>query len=290
MISEEAPIFIVGTGRSGTTILYSCMAMHPALGWVSSWVGVAPRLPLAAFNRFWSLPGTDRFREARFFPRPAEPMRVFPRLLSLYKREAIDAESLEEAQRVLVPLVTRLRRLQGKPRFLTKMAGRPVKSELLATVFPNAFIINITRDLKPTVASLLQVSFYDTSIGLDSWPWGKIPETYLQFFDRSGRDVAVAAAIKIKLNRIEQERQLARIPAARWCEIKYSTFVDNPIDNLVEIGGKAGLKTDDRFLARVRRRKIYGGADKKWMKYFTPEQVRLLDQFESLPPVGPVAP
>lgn len=286
MISEEAPIFVVGTGRSGTTILYSCLAMHRALGWVSSWVGLAPRLPLATFNLFWSLPGTDRFREARFFPRPAEPFRVFPRVLSFYKREAPDAEALEEARRELVPLVTRLRRLQGKPRFLTKMAGRPVKSELLATVFPNAFIINITRDLKPTVASLLQVSFYDSS-GLESWPWGRIPETYLQFYDRTGREPAVAAAIKVRLNRIEQDRQLARIPLQRWCAVKYSDFVENPTGTLVEVGKKAGLETDDRFLARVRRRNIYGGADKKWMKYFTPEQVKLLDEFESLPAVDP---
>jgi hypothetical protein len=289
MSSQEAPIFIVGTGRSGTTILYSCLAMHPSLGWVSSWVGLAPKLPLEVFNLFWSLPGTDRFREARFFPRPAEPIRVFPRFLSLHTRETPDLEALEEARRVLVPLVSRLRRFQGKPRFLTKMAGRPVKSELLATVFPNAFIIHITRDLKPTAASLLQVSFYDASSGLDPWPWGRIPETYREFFDRSGRDPGIAAAIKVRLNRIEQDRQLARIPAERWCEIKYASFVDDPIASLVAIGRKAGLEMDDRFLARIRRRRIYSG-DKKWMKYFSAGQIRLLDQFEGLPSVDPLAP
>jgi hypothetical protein len=287
MTIDEAPIFIVGTGRSGTTILYSCLAMHPELGWISSWVGLAPQLPMAVFNRFWALPGTDRFRETRFFPRPAEPFRVFPRALSTYRKEAPDQADIAEARQNLAPLIRRIRQLQGRPRFLTKMAGRPVKSELFARVFPDAFFIHITRDLKPTVASLLQVEFYDAASPLDPWPWGVIPQPYRDFYERHGRTPVVAAAIKVRLNRIEQEHQLKKIPTDRWAEVGYANFVSDPITHIRALCERAGLQVDERFLRRVQSRKIYGGADKKWMKFFRPEQIESLEEFERMPDLNP---
>lgn len=285
--SIDRPVFIVGTGRSGTTILYSCLAMHPDFAWISSWVGIAPSLPMAFFNRFWDLPGTDRFRETRFFPRPAEPIKVFPQAMTLYSRELIDQASLNEARQILIPFVRGLRRQQGKARFLSKMAGRPVKAELLATVFPQSFFIHITRDLKPTVASLMQVQFYDPSSGLEHWPWGEIPAAYLHLYDRTGKRPEVAAAIKVRLNRIEQERQLAKLPAQQSVTLTYTGFVADPIGQIREIAGRSDLKVSDQFVERLRKRNVYGNADNKWKKFFTQDQVAVLDEFEALPTIDP---
>ena len=65
----DRPIFIVGTGRCGSTILYQLLSNHPQLGWISSWVDAFPMLPwLTVLNRFYQLPGGNRFRQRRFFP------------------------------------------------------------------------------------------------------------------------------------------------------------------------------------------------------------------------------
>ena len=55
------PIFVVGTGRCGSTIVYSMLAMHPELAWIPSWMNVLPTMPIvSAINRLWGIPGTDR--------------------------------------------------------------------------------------------------------------------------------------------------------------------------------------------------------------------------------------
>src|SRR5215510_3194350 len=158
---DRSPVFLVGTGRCGSTIVYSCMAMHPAFSWIPSWLTEAPGFPiLAAGNRLWDLWGMDRFRETRFFPKPVEPNPVFEHWTKSFRREDIPEEVINESRATIPPLVSRLQRWHGNPRFLTKMVGRPVKIELLASLFPGARFVHITRALKPTTSSLLLVEFY----------------------------------------------------------------------------------------------------------------------------------
>jgi hypothetical protein len=254
--------------------------MHPDFGWIPSWVSAFPRFPrLSAVNRLWSLPGTDRFRETRFFPKPVEPNDVFRHWLSGYFSEVLDEPTVRLASERLPKVFGRMLRAQGKRRFLVKMVGRPVKVELLNLVFPDAFFVHVVRDLKPTVASLLQVEFYQQT-ALDPWPWGRIPEEYLEFYRRSGKAVEVSAGIKVRLNRSEVERQLARIEPDRWIELPYSDFVADPIPPLRQIADRAEISLDEDFVRRVKARKVYSGADHKWKKYFSPAQIKNLDMLE----------
>lgn len=276
------PIFLVGTGRCGSTILYSCLAMHPDFAWISSWLSVAPRWPsLCAFNRLWDLPGTARWREARFLPKPVEPNEVFVRWDEGYLEEGVTPERLAQARAGLLPLAERILSAHGRPRLLAKMVGRPVSVTLLAEVFPDAFFIHITRDLKPTTASLLVVEFYhgtDFSI----WPWGPIPPAYLELYNAREKAPELGAAIVVRHNLDELHRQLGALPAARWMTIPYAGFIADPVEGLRQVSARAGFDLSPRFLDEMGKRKVYGGADKKWQKLFTPAQIANLDAFERL--------
>jgi len=280
---QSAPLFLVGTGRCGSTIVYSCLAMHPSLAWIPSWLTTAPRWPvLAAANRFWELPGTDRWREARFFPKPVEPNTVWERWVPEFHREDARPDAVAQTQATLVPLVDRVKRYHGKPRYLGKLVGRPVKIELLASVFPEARFVHVTRDLKPTVSSLLLVDFFQNNAPLERWPWGTIPAALLDFYRANGSAQEVAAAITVVLNRVEVERQLGRLAADRWIEVSYTGFIGRPIEEMRRICRHADLSIDARFEQRIQGREIHGGDDRKWARHLTAEQVARLDAFEPL--------
>ncbi len=287
---SRAPLFIVGTGRCGSTIAYSCLAMHQEFAWIPSWLTTLPRMPaLAAMNRFWELPGTDRFRESRFFPKPVEPNDVFAAWLKNYSTETLTDQMVEEARRTLLPLIGRIERAQGKRRFLCKMVGRPVKIALFARLYPEARFVHITRDLKPTVCSLMQVDFYQRGDSLHRWPWGVIPKAFLDYYEQVGRAEEVKGAITVQLNRHELDRQLRTVDPSRWIALAYADFVQRPIESLRRVAELADFAVDDRFIQRLESRHLYGGADQKWRTYFTESQVRNLEGFESLSGETPLA-
>lgn len=280
------PIFLVGTGRCGSTIIYSCLAMHPELAWIPSWLTSAPSLLfLAAGNRLWDLPGTDRFRETRFFPKPVEPNQVYLHWCH-YRPEGLTPELVAEGRDRLVPAIERIRRWHGKPRYLSKMVGRPVKVEYFRALFPTARFVHITRDLKPTASSLIQVDFYRGE-GFGEWPWTPIPGEWLHLHEARGRPAELTAGITVLSNLAELQAQLARIPGDRVMELTYVEFIQQPIACLERLGAWAGLPMPDRYLDRIRARQLHAGTDSKWKKFFSAEQQRNLDDLAALATVNP---
>ncbi len=282
MSGSHAPIFLVGTGRCGSTIIYSLLAMHPELAWIPSWLNRLPRYPgLAVVNRLWGLPGMDRCREYRFFPKPVEPNIVFAATVRQYYSERFDEEVIREAQEKLVPVLEKTRRAQGKPRLLCKMVGRPVKIDLFAQLYPDAFFVHIVRDLKPTTSSLMLVDFYQP-IPIEEWKWEPVPQEYLEYYQESGKTPEVAAAIRYKLNREAIQQQLEALDTSRWREVPYSQFVSDPVSCLSAIGRMADLEFDERFIRRLEARQVYRRSDEKWKRFFNDQQVRNLDGFAAL--------
>lgn len=279
----NVPILLVGTGRCGSTLLYSLLAMHRDLAWVPSWVARFPEAEwLAVANRFWSVVPTDALLEIRGFPKPVEPNALFEDRYPGYFGEIVDDAVIEEAHDRLLPVLARICRWQGRARLLLKMVGRPVKVTLFEALFNAPFFVHITRDLKPTVASLLKVDFFERTGTLKDWRWGSIPTAYIEFHEQSGHAPEVVAAIQYALNRAEIDRQLGHVPSRRKLEIGYIDLVTDPVGKVRAISQLANLAIDSRYEKRLSRRRVYGGADLKWEKELTVEQIRRLDAFEAL--------
>src|SRR5262245_41989498 len=70
----DRPIFVIGTGRSGTTLFFQMLGFHPDLAWFSTYGNyLYKRNWPALLSRVRDVPGIDRLLrpDARFTPKPA---------------------------------------------------------------------------------------------------------------------------------------------------------------------------------------------------------------------------
>lgn len=281
MSDDPRPLFLVGTGRCGSTIFQSMLAMHPEVTWPSVWTELLPSSPwVAALHRIWDVPGADRFREARFFPKPAEPRATFRRHLRDPESEAASEEDVAHVRRHLRPYLQRLCRFHGKSTFLMKLVGRPVQVRLMEGGFPEAAYVDLKRDLKATVSSVLRVDFYQGWGSLEDWAWDEIPQSMREFHRGSSHSEAVGVAIGLKLNRMAIERQLDEVDPSRRILVHYSSFVEDPVGELERVLELARLPFTGRFLKRLEARQVRGGANQKWKKFLSDEDQGHLDAFQ----------
>lgn len=91
----EHPVFVIGTGRCGSTTLMDLIAYHPAFAWPSQYTARLPGLKRAAmFSKMVDLPVIgSRLKFKRFTPKHAENYeqwnRCFAGFAEPFRREVL---------------------------------------------------------------------------------------------------------------------------------------------------------------------------------------------------------
>ena len=169
---NEQPIFIIGPGRSGTTLLLQLMALHPDLAWFSAWTDRYPRrLWLAAFSRLNDIPLIERAsRQWSIWPHPIETHGIWDDCFPGFSHARVNwnqshatAEGTTKFQRV----VAAHQRWQGKSGFLTKYTGWP-RIDFVREIYPDARFLHIDRQPSSVVYSMMG----------RHWWLAETPETY----------------------------------------------------------------------------------------------------------------
>lgn len=130
-VSTEAPIFIVGMPRSGTTLVEQILASHPEV--------------------------TGGGELSQF------PATVFPMMQELHSHGFPDAASLLQPDHVTQIARTYLGALDetitGTSRFTDKLPGNFLMVGLIKLAFPNARVVHCTRDARDTCLSMFKIFF-----------------------------------------------------------------------------------------------------------------------------------
>jgi hypothetical protein len=250
----EAPFFVVGCGRSGTTIIYELLCEHPDLAWFSNHAERLPAFPqLEALTRLWDI-GAIRHSRSRLATRPVEGYALWDHSGPQNARHrnapltAADVDS-EHARRVSELVAAHVRYHRGR-RFINKNTRNSRRVLYLDAIFPDAMFLHVIRDPRAVVASLLAVHW-----------WPDLPLWWSE--DRTPRALAAngatpeAVAAEHWVRSVERLLADARcLPSSRYLEIRYETFTESPEAVLNSICAFAGLSPSPRLAEFVQRRTI----------------------------------
>ena len=252
--SEPSPryVFVLGTGRCGSTLVEEVLARHPQAGFLSNLEDLSGAWSWARRwnNPMYRLVPPSLTRKGRLRFAPSEGYRALDRevspILSRPWRDLVAADATPW-------LAARTRRFfderaqaQGRPVFLHKFTGWP-RAGFLAGIFPEARFIHVVRDGRAVASSWLQMDWWEGFHGPDHWQWGPLPDAYQAEWRESGYSFPVLAAVLWKLLIDAHDVAAATIPPERWLEVKYEDVVARPqvsFDAMLEF---AGLRADPGF-------------------------------------------
>jgi omega-hydroxy-beta-dihydromenaquinone-9 sulfotransferase len=275
------PIFIVGTGRCGSTAFHKVLAPHPQLMWLSGFAEEFPKRP--AWNR-WAVtavgnplvrkifgsrikPGENYgfwYTHAYGFAEPGRdlvPADVTPRV-----REQMHA--------VLEPMLTAKRN-----RLFVKLTGWS-RIGFLNEMFEDAKFIHIVRDGRAVANSLLHTDSWQWRgwYGPYSWRYGPLPAEDHAAWEDSNRSFVALAGIQWKIHTRALEAARQKIDPARFLEVRYEDFCAQPLEICRKVVKFAELSDAPGFEKHVQTTPIKESA--RWRKDLSAEQQALLTSLQ----------
>lgn len=223
-IPPAQPVFVVGSPRSGTTLLFRLLRKHPELS-----------APLGEGHVLWST-----------FQHPRDKG---------WSSDRATAEDIKQGEGRY--LYTGIRSFAGDRRFLDKTPRNVLKVPYLATLFPDATFVLLKRDGRPTVSSLIEgwqvrhgVSYrlpQDLQLAEyrgDRWSY-VLPPGWREVANTTFADVA---ALQYRASYDTALEDLAALPSSRVVEIKFEDLLDHPIENTEMLLDRLGLGPADAVM------------------------------------------
>ena len=171
----DRPIFLLGSGRSGTTPLYHLMSVHPELCWFSNVSNRLPWLPFAPLvHRLVDVGAFGRSMKQHILQRRGGKKRLAPVEAELiYDRAGFrhDCRTTEDDYDPVVDekihrAVANHVRYSGKPRFISKQTANNQRYRLLNRLFPDALFVHLIRDGRAVANSIRGQGWLDV---MDLW-------------------------------------------------------------------------------------------------------------------------
>jgi omega-hydroxy-beta-dihydromenaquinone-9 sulfotransferase len=272
------PIFIVGTGRCGSTAFHRLLALHPQVMWLS---GFAERYPYKPkWNRWavtavgnpvvrWLLgsrikPGENYgfwYRHAFGFAEPGRDLTAAD----------VTARVKKQMHRALEPMLSPQRN-----RLLIKLTGWS-RIGFLNEIFPDAKFIHIVRDGRAVASSLLHVNAWQWRgwYGPYSWRYGPLSAEDQAAWERHNRSFVALAGLQWKIHSRAVEAARQELEPSRFLEVKYETFCQEPLETCRRVLEVTQLPDSAVFEKQVKKAAIKDMSG-RWRDDLTSEQQSLL--------------
>jgi hypothetical protein len=205
MSAGGTPIFVVGHGRSGTTLLASILNAHP-------------HLACGPETAFFDLLGRQRRRW--LLEAPSWPERAVDFLVSMERQHGgsvltaygLDAAVVRRELEGRPPSVAALleaitvpyARARGKGRWVEKTPRHLLRTPQIRRLWPDAVIVRIVRDPRGVAASLMAVPFGPSSVVAAAYQWRITDQATWRFFQDDPRSITLRYEDLVR----EPEREL----------------------------------------------------------------------------------
>ena len=290
--ASAPPVYLVGPARSGTSLLYKLLCLHPEAAWISNWLARAPGAPpLAALNRLaaeapharrrvWFgadgsnayVYGDRRRHRDRLFPMPHEGEPVYA-ACGIPQFQPLEGAPATRAAAELRSAVAAVRLASGAPVFVNKRIANNRRIPLLRQAFPDARFISLVRDGRAVAMSLSTVNWWPDSL---VWWYGDTPAHWAA----EGRDPWELCA----RNWVEElhavESGLRDVPDEQVLALSYESFLDAPLDTLQRLADFAGL-APSRVWDRSVRSLAFPNRNEAWRIKLDDDAVRTITDIQS---------
>ena len=289
--SVEAPIFLVGMPRSGTTVIFEVLAARPDLAWFSGHLQRSPRTPaLAVLSRMADLsPAMRRSVSRSDQVRPwLERLRVGPvEAYPLWERccgekfrydYLLGASASPRERECVRSTISRVQRYHGKPRFAAKVTG-PGRIEYLSSIFPDARFVQVVRDGRAVVQSLMRVPFWNERERMHKPAWRNgLDEVDLGDWERHDRSPLALAAVQWRRVLAATREEAKALAPDRYAEVNYERFVAEPRDVLAALASFCRLPPSARAEEFLTARFQLRDMNFQWQERFDAGEVSMLDE------------
>lgn len=282
--SLSAPIFVIGAGRSGTTVFFDMLTQHASLGFITNYDDLLKGTPLFGVgrplfdNHWWHRLGkrtnwTTVRDYASLLPRKTEAYRFWRRYAGeeFVRGYMWDRCSSAEQALAIRAQISWLMQWQRRQMFAAKLTG-PGRIAFLRDIFPDARFIHLVRDARAQVHSTLKVGFWRAGEGDRKLWWSHdLPATYSGYLDSAvrSRDPLVLATAQwrtvVESIRIEASRVL---PMQDYIELSYEAFVSEAGAAITQIWHRLGIAMREVDVARMSRIQIRRDNNQKWRSDF----------------------
>lgn len=271
------PLFIIGTGRCGSTVFHDVLAHHPRVTWLSRFTNSHPYQPWLNSALLWllNLPGAQATLRRKVSP--LEAYRFWEqhyRGFTAPYRDLTADDVMPHSSRAL-RAATQACVTAGRPRLLCKITGWP-RIGFLHAVYPQARFINVIRDGRAVASSFLRVRFWKGWLGPDYWGWGALSADQLERFRAHGNSFVALAGLQWEMLMDAYERAKPGIPAERLLEIRYEDLCTDPVGVVRAACEFAQLDFAPRLERHVRGFPLRSQND-KWKEGLSPAQQATLN-------------
>lgn len=261
-MNEPRYLFIVGCGRSGTTLVYeNLLRSIPAYHFTN------------LENRWPSSDLLSRVAHGSMTRRvapviPSEGYPVWDFLFAEYIGDFPESPSKEQGWQ---PLAARVRgfidrrlALHGRDVFINKNTRNSTRIPFLLAAFPEARFVHVVRHPIAVVNSLLKVEFWkDMPVSLAGGR--RVREI------TSSRNDEVALASRIWVHETDAvHRALGRLTTNHWIRIAYEEYVEQPRPHLARVAELMG-----RSVSLAHDYEARPGRNRQFQKSMTPDEIRL---------------
>lgn len=240
-------VFILGTGRCGSTMLEETLCRHPDVGFISNFDNRGLPASLARWNNLVyrrvpaaAIPGK------RFVP--SEGYALLDREVSPILSSPV--RDLDErdcgpwlSERVHACFA---RRAGNQDAFVHKFTGWP-RARFLRCALPTARFIHVVRDGRAVANSWLQVPWWRGFGGPAQWQWGPLPPDLARQWEDSDRSFAVLAGLLWRMLLDAYDVARDALPAESWLEVRYEDVAARPEEEFRKMLDFCGLEWCEEF-------------------------------------------
>jgi Sulfotransferase family len=286
---RQSPTFLIGAARSGTSLLYKGLCLHPDAAYFNNYLRRLPRHPAVSVTnhiarltperrrRVWFSGDSNAYVYAgarklghRMYPMPVEGEPVYA---ACGIPDTISGETVSLNVEALRRAVAGTMRWGGGTHFINKRIANVRRIPLLAKAFPNARFVDITRDGRAVAVSLSRVDWWDTSV---VWWYGDTPKAWRD----DGRDPWELCA----RNWVEEVRAidsgLGDIEPERVFRLTYEEFVAAPEETIFRVAAFAGLRDDTRWRDAITGIH-FSDRNHEWRQALLPEAVTRIEDVQA---------